>query len=41
VSPAWRVLAETATAGMTTDQRATLVDLLDGVRSNLLTVEST
>jgi DNA-binding MarR family transcriptional regulator len=35
---AWRTLAETATAGMTSDQRVMLVELLEKVRGNLLTL---
>jgi DNA-binding MarR family transcriptional regulator len=38
IEAAWRRLAETATAGMADDQRATLVDLLENVRGNLLTL---
>ncbi|MFV2087865.1 MarR family winged helix-turn-helix transcriptional regulator [Micromonospora sp. LOL_021] len=38
IEVAWRTLAETATAGMANDQRATLVELLDKVRGNLLTL---
>lgn len=38
IEAAWRTLAETATAGMADDQRATLVDLLERVRGNLLTL---
>ncbi|GAB3838525.1 hypothetical protein GCM10029963_04680 [Micromonospora andamanensis] len=38
IEAAWRTLAETATAGMADDTRATLVDLLERVRGNLLTL---
>ncbi len=38
IEVAWRTLAETATAGMAGDQRAVLVELLDKVRGNLLTL---
>jgi len=38
IEAAWRTLAETATAGMANDQRATLVELLEKVRGNLLTL---
>ncbi|MEV2240612.1 MarR family transcriptional regulator [Micromonospora sp. NPDC049891] len=38
IEAAWRTLAETATAGMADDQRATLVHLLEKVRENLLTL---
>ncbi|MDR7276217.1 MarR family winged helix-turn-helix transcriptional regulator [Catenuloplanes atrovinosus] len=38
IEAAWRTLAETATAGMAADQRAVLVDLLEKVRANLLTL---
>jgi DNA-binding MarR family transcriptional regulator len=38
IEAAWRTLAETATAGMAHDQRATLVELLEKVRGNLLTL---
>jgi MarR family transcriptional regulator, transcriptional regulator for hemolysin len=38
IEAAWRTLAETATAGMANDQRTTLVELLDKVRGNLLTL---
>jgi DNA-binding MarR family transcriptional regulator len=38
IEATWRTLAETATAGMAEDQRATLIDLLEKVRGNLLTL---
>ncbi|MBX7270131.1 MarR family transcriptional regulator [Micromonospora sp. Llam7] len=38
IESAWRTLAETATAGMANDQRATLIELLEKVRENLLTL---
>jgi DNA-binding MarR family transcriptional regulator len=38
IEAAWRTLAETATAGMANDQRASLVDLMEKVRGNLLTL---
>ncbi|MDG4797790.1 MarR family transcriptional regulator [Micromonospora sp. WMMD1082] len=38
IESAWRTLAETATAGMANDQRAALVELLEKVRGNLLTL---
>lgn len=38
IEAAWRTLAETATAGMANEQRATLVELLEKVRGNLLTL---
>jgi MarR family transcriptional regulator, transcriptional regulator for hemolysin len=38
IEAAWRTLAETATAGMTDEQRATLVEILEKVRGNLLTL---
>ena len=38
IEAAWRTLAETATAGMADDQRADLVDQLEKVRGNLLTL---
>ncbi|WP_250006530.1 MarR family transcriptional regulator [Actinoplanes sp. M2I2] len=38
IEAAWRVLAETATAGLADDQRALLVELLEKVRGNLLTL---
>ncbi|MDI6102302.1 MarR family transcriptional regulator [Actinoplanes sp. NEAU-A12] len=38
IEAAWRALAETATAGLTPEQRTVLVDLLEKVRGNLLTV---
>lgn len=38
IEAAWRTLAETATAGMADDQRAALVELLEKVRANLLTL---
>ncbi|AVT31291.1 MarR family transcriptional regulator [Plantactinospora sp. BC1] len=38
IEAAWRTLAETATAGMTESQRAILVELLEKVRGNLLTL---
>ncbi|MBQ1047342.1 MarR family transcriptional regulator [Micromonospora sp. C51] len=38
IEAAWRTLAETATAGMATDQRAAFVELLEKVRGNLRTL---
>lgn len=38
IEATWRSLAETATAGMTNDQIATLVGLLEKVRGNLVTL---
>jgi DNA-binding MarR family transcriptional regulator len=38
IEAAWRTLAETATAGMANDQRASLIELLEKVRGNLLTL---
>jgi DNA-binding MarR family transcriptional regulator len=38
IEAAWRTLAETATAGMANDQRAGLIELLEKVRGNLLTL---
>jgi DNA-binding MarR family transcriptional regulator len=38
IEAAWRTLAETATAGMANDQRASLIDLMEKVRGNLLTL---
>ncbi|BAL88761.1 putative MarR-family transcriptional regulator [Actinoplanes missouriensis 431] len=35
IEAAWRTLAETATAGMASDKRAVLVELLETVRGNL------
>ncbi len=40
IEAAWRTLAETATAGMANAQRASLVELLEKVRGNLLTLTS-
>jgi MarR family transcriptional regulator, transcriptional regulator for hemolysin len=36
IEAAWRTLAETATAGMANNQRASLIELLEKVRGNLL-----
>ncbi|MEG3636997.1 MarR family winged helix-turn-helix transcriptional regulator [Micromonospora palythoicola] len=38
IEAAWRRLAETATAGMAADQRATFVELLEKARGNLRTL---
>jgi DNA-binding MarR family transcriptional regulator len=38
IEAAWRTLAETATAGMANDQQTILVELLEKVRGNLLTL---
>lgn len=38
IEAAWRTLAETATAGMTNEQQAMLIELLEKVRGNLLTL---
>jgi MarR family transcriptional regulator for hemolysin len=38
IEQAWRTLAETATAGMTGDQQAVLLELLEKVRANLRTL---
>jgi DNA-binding MarR family transcriptional regulator len=38
IEAAWRTLAETATAGMANDQQAGLVEMLEKVRGNLLTL---
>jgi MarR family transcriptional regulator, transcriptional regulator for hemolysin len=38
IEAAWRTLAETATAGMANDQRASLIELMEKVRANLLTL---
>jgi MarR family transcriptional regulator for hemolysin len=38
IEAAWHTLAETATAGMANDQRAGLIELLEKVRGNLLTL---
>ncbi|GIE78628.1 hypothetical protein Aph02nite_45780 [Actinoplanes philippinensis] len=38
IEAAWRTLAETATAGIATEQQAILIGLLEKVRENLLTL---
>lgn len=38
IEATWRTLAETATAGMADDQRVMLVEMLETVRGNLLTL---
>jgi DNA-binding MarR family transcriptional regulator len=40
IEAAWQTLAETATAGMANGQRASLIELLEKVRGNLLTLTS-